>query len=116
MALEAKEQVFLLGGMRFKLDFSPEGCDECGAVDGYNTAARPLDQYADELQGRWVALVSAENDCHLELVNLKEQRDELLAVVREIVSAQHAGPITDEMLWAWQRCKAAIAKATGGSE
>ena len=39
---------------------------------------------------------------------------DLLQALRKMVSAQHAGPITDEMLAAWKQGKAAIAKATGG--
>lgn len=38
---------------------------------------------------------------------------DLLAALCAMVSAQHAGPITDEMLVAWRQGKAAIAKATG---
>ena len=40
---------------------------------------------------------------------------DLLEALRKMVSAQHAGPITDEMLAAWKQGKAAIAKATGGA-
>lgn len=134
MALEDKEQVFLLGGMRFKLDFSPEACDECGASDGYNTAVRPLDQYADELQGKWIALVPAENDRHLELVKLKEQRDELSGALRQMTRAYVRLVETGRDLLVMQgydcdpvekmeaddpnliAARAAIAKATGDAE
>lgn len=44
---------FLLNGTRFKLNFSTRG-----NVDVFHN-------YARELQGRWVALVPAEDDCHL---------------------------------------------------
>lgn len=44
---------FLLNGTRFKLNFSTRG-----NVDVFHN-------YAAELQGRWVALVPAEDDCHL---------------------------------------------------
>lgn len=44
---------FLLNGTRFKLNFSTRG-----NVDVFHN-------YASELQGRWVALVPAEDDCHL---------------------------------------------------
>ena len=40
---------------------------------------------------------------------------DLLEALCAMVSAQHAGPITDEMLVAWRQGKAAIAKATGGA-
>ena len=38
---------------------------------------------------------------------------DLLAALRAMVSAQHSGPISDEMLAAWKQGKSAIAKATG---
>lgn len=44
---------FLLNGTRFKLNFSTRG-----NVDVFHN-------YARELQGRWVALVPAEDDMHL---------------------------------------------------
>lgn len=44
---------FLLNGTRFKLNFSTRG-----NVDVFHN-------YAADLQGRWVALVPAEDDCHL---------------------------------------------------
>jgi len=44
---------FLLGGARFKLNFTSRG----------NTSL--FANYAEQLQGRWVALVPAENDRHL---------------------------------------------------
>ena len=44
---------FLLNGTRFKLNFSTRG-----NVDVFHN-------YASELQGRWVALVPAEDDMHL---------------------------------------------------
>lgn len=55
--LEAQQNAhrpdFLLNGTRFKLNFSTRG-----NVDVFHN-------YAAELQGRWVALVPAEDDCHL---------------------------------------------------
>lgn len=41
---------------------------------------------------------------------------ELLSACKSMVSAQHAGPITDEMMLAWKQARAAIAKATGETE
>ena len=38
---------------------------------------------------------------------------ELLEACKALVSAQHAGPITDEMMMAWKQARAAMAKATG---
>jgi len=49
----AHRPAFLLNGTRFKLNFSSRG-----NVDVFHN-------YAAELQGRWVALVPAEDDCHL---------------------------------------------------
>lgn len=111
--IQAKEPIFLLRGNRIKLDFTPKGCDKCGAVDGYNTSVHPLSLYAHELQGRWVALIPAEDDRHLRLITLRDQYIELLLALRAMVSAQHAGPITDEMLSAWQKAKSVIAKSEG---
>lgn len=65
---EAAQQVeFLLGGTRLKLSFQQEECESCGASSAHFRTV-PMDQYAEELQGRWVALVPAENDRHLRMV------------------------------------------------
>lgn len=64
LSAEASQQnkpvEFLLDGARFKLSFNEDG------------VCHPLDQYADELSGRWVALVPAENDKHLKMVAFSE--------------------------------------------
>lgn len=57
---------FLLGGTRLKLSFQQEECESCGASSAHFRTV-PLDQYAQELQGLWVALVPAENDRHLRM-------------------------------------------------
>lgn len=54
--LNQQRPAFLLNGTRFKLNFSPRG-----NVDVFHN-------YAAELQGRWVALVPAEDDMHLSTV------------------------------------------------
>lgn len=61
-AVPIKPVEYLLNGDRFKLSFNELCCDECGHSVGRECV--PLDQYASELQGRWVALVPAENDQH----------------------------------------------------
>lgn len=58
---------FLLGGARLKLSFQQEECESCGASSAHFRTV-PMDQYAEELQGQWVALVPAENDRHLRIV------------------------------------------------
>ena len=58
---------FLLGGARLKLSFQQEECESCGASSAHFRTV-PMDQYAEELQGCWVALVPAENDRHLRMV------------------------------------------------
>jgi len=64
---EAAQSVdFLLGGTRLKLSFQQEECESCGAASTHFRTV-PMDQYAEELQGRWVALVPAENDVHLKM-------------------------------------------------
>lgn len=65
---EAAQSVeFLLGGTRLKLSFQQEECESCGASSAHFRTV-PMDQYAEELQGRWVALVPAENDRHLRML------------------------------------------------
>lgn len=63
---------FLLNGERFKLSFQHNECEACGAVSSRQLVV-PLDQYAQELHGRWVALVPAENDMHLRMVTSQWQ-------------------------------------------
>lgn len=46
--------------------------------------------------------------------NLIAMTPELLSALREMVGAQHAGPMTDEMYSAWKNAKAVIAEATKG--
>lgn len=60
--------IFLLDGARLKLSFQVVECDECGHANDRLTVV-PLDQYANELDGRWVALVPAENNIHLKLLS-----------------------------------------------
>ena len=38
----------------------------------------------------------------------RERSGEVLEVLRAMVSAQHAGPITDEMYAAWERARALL--------
>ena len=81
MSEHTKEPLFLLNGARLKLSFQQEECESCGASSAHFRTV-PMDQYAEELQGRWVALIAAENDRHLELARLEKQRDELLALAK----------------------------------
>jgi hypothetical protein len=61
---EGEKVEFLLDGARFKLSFHQDECPHCGEMlDDY--IVRPLEQYREELNGQWVALVPAENDRHL---------------------------------------------------
>lgn len=65
---EAAQPVeFLLNGARLKLSFQQEECESCGASSSHFRTV-PMDQYAQELQGQWVALVPAENDRHLRML------------------------------------------------
>jgi len=88
---------FLLDGARLKLSFRQEECESCGASSAHFHTA-PMDQYAEELRGLWVALVPAENDRHLKMkiptptfgdkdmtCHTKEQLEEMLFdVVNEL--------------------------------
>lgn len=57
---DAQERdMFLVNGTRFKLSFSKRGNVNC------------LWNYAEQLNGRWVALVAAEDDCHLQASALR---------------------------------------------
>jgi hypothetical protein len=47
--------------------------------------------------------------------NLIAMTPELLSALREMVGAQNAGPMTDEMYSAWKNAKAVIAEATKGT-
>ena len=53
VCMDEENEQFLLDGTRFKLSFDSKG------------RVNALWNYADQLEGRWVALVPAENDCHL---------------------------------------------------
>ena len=67
--LESQEPVaFLANAMRFKLSFDSEGKVNCF----WNQK---------ELDGRWVALVAAEDDCHLKLTHPPQRTDQLKACV-----------------------------------
>lgn len=65
-AAQAVPVEFLLDGARFKLSFQPIHCEECGAEHD-KVAVEPLGMYANELDGKWIALVPAENDRHLKM-------------------------------------------------
>lgn len=108
---QSKNPLFLLDGARFKLSFNELECDECGHPIGRKCV--PLDQYASELQGQWVALVPAENDRHLELMKMIEQRDELLAALKQLVEGRPEGWSADGWFFDWELsdAHAAIAKA-----
>lgn len=60
---------YLANGTRFKMSFfdcdAPEG-DDHGQSD-VGTYVTCFEAFAKELNGRWVALVAAEDDCHLKL-------------------------------------------------
>lgn len=88
------EVKFLLDGTRLKLSFQEVECDHCGETVHGSLVAVPLDQYADELNGRWVALVPAENDQHL-----SQPPADTIAVHecewREINTAD----LTDDLVW-----------------
>lgn len=53
---------YLCDGTRFKMSFFEDDEDECGNKKVYVTC---FCNFERELDGRWVALVAAENDCHL---------------------------------------------------
>lgn len=82
MSEHTKYKPFLLNGLRLKLSFHEVVCEECGAENDRVTC-EPLGMYAQELNGAWVALVPAENDRHLYIEKLSDQRDELLAALKE---------------------------------
>jgi hypothetical protein len=60
---------FLVNGTRFKMSFfgfdQPDD-DDHGETD-VGTYVSCFDNFSKELDGRWVALVAAEDDCHLKL-------------------------------------------------
>lgn len=88
------EPMFLLDGARFKLSFHDIHCDECGAENNRVTID-PLGMYANELQGKWVALVPAENDRHLELTKLPQKNDDLQATETNL--RQQIAHLNDEI-------------------
>lgn len=55
---------FLAKGTRFKMAFFDSEEDGCGNQGTYVTC---FEGFEDELDGRWVALVAAEDDCHRRL-------------------------------------------------
>ena len=63
-AEQAEPVKFLANGTRFKMAFFDSEEDGCGNVGTYVTCFEGFDK---ELDGRWVALVAAEDDCHLKL-------------------------------------------------
>lgn len=92
------EPVFLLDGARFKLSFNEVCCEECG-TESDRVTVEPLGMYANDLQGRWVALVPAEDDKHLDLLHIKKQRDELLADVERCYRMLLSEPDTQGALF-----------------
>ncbi|PUE09020.1 hypothetical protein B9Z51_08805 [Limnohabitans sp. T6-5] len=72
---------FLANGTRFKMSFfdcaAPEG-DEHGETD-VGTYVTCFEAFAKELDGRWVALVAAEDDCHLKLTSPQPTQQEPVA-------------------------------------
>ena len=75
-ALPAQEPVkFLANRTRFKLSFDTRG------------RVSSLWNFMDELDGRWVALVAAENDCHLQSAQPVAQPltlEQLLDIVKKL--------------------------------
>ena len=61
---------YLLNGRRFKLSYQSIECDDCGSESPYMLVT-PLDMFEKELDQQWVALVPAEDDCHLQLLEKK---------------------------------------------
>ena len=87
--LESQEPVaFLANAMRFKLSFDSEGKVNCF----WNQK---------ELDGRWVALVAAEDDCHLKLTHPPQRTwagltdDEIIDVIYPLVMADMPDDATD---------------------
>ena len=66
---EAQPVQFLANGTRFKMAFFENEDANGNRIDG--THVNCFEAYEKELDGRWVALVSAEDDCHLRLAALK---------------------------------------------
>ena len=60
-AQQQEPVTFLANGTRFKLSFFENEADGCGNASTYVTC---FEAFKKELDGRWVALVSAEDDCH----------------------------------------------------
>lgn len=63
-------------------------------------------------------VVDPDADClelHPKHQKAHEQRDELLDACKAMVSAQHSGPITDEMMAAWKKAGALLTKLEGGA-
>lgn len=97
--------IFLAENTRFKLCFNKAG------------NATNFHGWQSVLEGRWVALVPAEDDAHMELYafrrqslklrQVERQRDELLDALQELLPT-----LEDQRIDA--RARAAIAKATGG--
>jgi hypothetical protein len=86
-ALAKQEQgepvAFLANGVRFKLNFDSKG------------RVSSLWNYLSELDGRWVALVAAEDDCHLKLTAPKSQQN----LSNQLVGALAHTPEAD--FWRW---------------
>ena len=71
---ESLKVPYLCNGARFKIAFFDDGDDE---EYGGDIHVKCFNNFMSELDGRWVALVPAENDCHLkrnEYVPLSDAR------------------------------------------
>jgi hypothetical protein len=74
---------FLANGTRFKLSYLDD-YDEDGEPTGA-TYVSCFEGFEKELDGRWVALVAAENDCHMNLTTNASALAAEQAKVRELV-------------------------------
>lgn len=72
---QAEEPVtFLANATRFKMSFCESEDDGCGNTGTYVTC---FEGFEKELDGRWVALVAAEDGCHLNLTPQPVAREPL---------------------------------------
>jgi len=125
---------FLLNGARLKLSFQQIECEDCGSMSNHFRTV-PLDQYAEELQGQWLALVPAENDRHLRMIappaaelDQDSALEELAAIGQTLAPEEYASPPTptsEPVAWAvfapngrirlWSR-ESGIAKRFAGKQ
>ena len=82
---------FLVNGTRFKMSFFQNEDEEGNYTDG--THVMCFDGYEKVLDGRWVALVAAENDCHLQSTQpLRDLTDEeILSLEKQTPAMNDAG-------------------------